>query len=86
MNRSDEILDAFRQEMEELMEMAKNLDDGSTINIPVEKCLAICDLSAKVLDEAAEHAEQNRAMKATIEVGDRMISRLSGIDVTEPIL
>jgi hypothetical protein len=38
------------------------------------------------MDDAQEHAAQNRAMRTTIEVGDKIIARLSGINPKEPIL
>jgi hypothetical protein len=38
------------------------------------------------MDDAHEHAAQNRAMRTTIEIGDKIIARLHGLNLKEPIL
>jgi hypothetical protein len=38
------------------------------------------------MKDALEHAEQNRAMRATISIADKMLAKRDGIDLKEPLL
>lgn len=76
----------LRAEVDDLFAQASRLPPGETLRFRADRIVNICDLFTKVMDDAQEHAAQNRAMRTTIEVGDKIIARLSGINPKEPIL
>ena len=82
----NERLAQARGEIDELVAMTHALPDGESVRLTAEKVREIVDLFDLVMQEALEHAEQNRAMKATIEIADRMLARRDGIDTKGPIL
>ena len=82
----NERLAQARGEIDELVAMTHALPDGESVRLTAAKVREIVDLFDLVMQEALEHAEQNRAMKATIEIADRMLARRDGIDTKGPIL
>lgn len=86
MTRDPESLAELREEIQDLFAQASQLPPDETLRFRADRILNVCDLFAKVMDDAHEHAEMNRAMRTTIQVADRTIAKLSGIDPKEPLL
>lgn len=82
----NERLAQARGEIDELVAMTHALPDGESVRLTAEKVREIVDLFDLVMQDALEHAEQNRAMKATIEIADRMLAKRDGFDPKGPIL
>lgn len=85
MNDPDSLAE-LRAEVDDLFAQASRLPPDETLRFRADRIVNICDLFAKVMDDAHEHAAQNRAMRTTIEVGDKMIARMAGLNPKEPIL
>lgn len=86
MTRDDEPHAELREEVDDLFALVHDLPGDETIRLKAERVRRICDLFAQVMDDAVELSEHNRALKNTVEVGDRIIGRLSGIDTTKEII
>jgi hypothetical protein len=82
----DERLAQARAEIDELVAMTHALPDGESVRLTAAKVREIVDIFDLVMQDALEQSEQNRAMKATIEIADRMLARRDGIDTKGPIL
>lgn len=85
MNDGDPISD-LREETDDLFLMAANLPDDETVRLRADRVRRLCDLFAQVMDDAIETAENAKAMRTTIDVGDAIIGRLTGLNPKEPIL
>lgn len=79
-------LEEARQEMDDLLALVHDLPPDETVRMTADRIMRICDVFAMVMDDAIEQAEENRALRITVKVGDRMIGRLTGIDTSEKLL
>jgi hypothetical protein len=85
MTHEDTISEA-REEMTEMEALVKMLPPEERITLKAERIQRLVDLFDVVMKDALEHAEQNRAMRATISIADKMLAKRDGIDLKEPLL
>lgn len=76
----------LREELDDLFALVYNLPGDDTIRVKAKRVRRICDLFAQVMDDAVELTEHNRSLANAVKVGDKLISRLSGLKPEEPLL
>jgi len=86
MTRDAEPHAELREELDDLFALVYNLPGDDSIRIKAERVRRICDLFAQVMDDAVELTEHNRSLTNAVKVGDKLISRLSGLKPEEPLL
>ena len=86
MNRDAEPHVELREELDDLFALVYNLPGDDTIRVKADRVRRICDLFAQVMDDAVELTEHNRSLANAVKVGDKLISRLSGLKPEEPLL
>jgi len=86
MSQTDERMVQARAELDELVAMSHNLPDTETVRLTAERIKTLVSIFDHLMADAIEHADQNRAMRSTIEIADRMLAKRDGIDMKGPIL
>lgn len=76
-----------KEAMDDLFAKVANLPDGETLRLRADTLRSVLDLFAQVMDDASDKAEENRALKDAVALGDKLLAQRDAVLAgKEPLL
>lgn len=76
-----------KEAMDDLFAKVANLPDDETLRLRADTLRSVLDMFSQVMDDALDKAEENRALKDAVDLGDKLLAHRDAVIAgKEPLL